>query len=836
MLEAGLAGCLVAYLPGALVFRLPICDRARRAALAAEERVFWAVLISAAWSTLIVIGLAGLESYTFTRLLIVNGVLSGLLVLAGRQGLLYRGEAARPGWRALIPAAIAVFGWWLITPPFEYVMGGKDPGVYMNEGIQIAQRGSLVTRDPVVAAVPAALSDLFHPQQDSEAYYAVRFMGFFIKDPAAGTVIGQFAHGYPASIAVGYGLHGLTGARFAVGAWAVLGWVAVYLMAVRIAGHAAGTAAAVLLVMNVASIWYARYPTAEMPVSALLFGAMLAFTRLVDGDRRFFGFVAGALLGIQLFFRYDAILAIAAFSAAAVLIAAVRARVGWAFPAALVLTGSAGFWYLAVPMAAGTGWYVEFTRNEGGVLLLAAPVVAIAYRWLVRQDRWASLARQLAPAGLVAILLVLAGHAWFLREPVPEVLAIEDVMALRSFSWYVTPAGLLAAMLGLAVLAPARFWQAPAFFLTLAAHAVFFFYKMRIVHEHFWAARRFMPMLLPAALVLAAGGVAWLLAPERLRRWRGAAAPFGWRAASTAAIFVVLTPLGLAVWSASAPVRAHVEYAGLIPQLEHLAANVGDRDLLLVESREADTDLHVLALPLAYIYARNVLVLDSSRPDKRKLEDFLRWAGTTYDRVLFMGGGGSDLLSRHIEAERLSSLRFGVPEYQSVHSAYPAGVHSKEFDITIFELRPALGFTPGPIDIDVGGDDDLNVVNFFAKEQNAEGVRFRWTKQVSRVLLLGVEAGARQVVVWMSSGGRPAPAPPGEVRVSIDGVELGAVTPADEVRPYRFDLPPELAGQAGTRPDPLSLRLEVSVWNPRGLLGAPDSRDLGVIVTRVQVQ
>jgi hypothetical protein len=343
-------------------------------------------------------------------------------------------------------------------------------------------------------------------------------------------------------------------------------------------------------------------------------------------------------------------------------------------------------------------------------------------------------------------------------------------------------------------------------------------------------------MLLPAALVLAAGGVAWLLAPERRSRWRGGVAPLGRRAASAAAVFAVLSPLGVAFWSAAAPVRAHVEYAGLIPQLEQLAAVIGERDLLLVEAREADTDLHVLALPLAYIYARNVLVLDSSQPDKRQLEDFIRWAGTTYDRVLFMGGGGSDLLSKHIEATRLSSRRFGVPEYQSAYNAYPTGVDSKEFDITLFELRPARGFTPGPIDIDVGGEDDLNVANFFAKEQNAEGMRFRWTKQVSRVLLLGVESGAREVIVWMSRGGRPASAPPGEVRVSIDGVELGTVTPADGIQPYGFALPPAIAEQAAAQPDPLRLRLEVPVWNPRELLGAPDSRDLGVIVTRVQVQ
>src|SRR5204862_502162 len=53
----------------------------------------------------------------------------------------------------------------------------------------------------------------------------------------------------------------------------------------------------------------------------------------------------------------------------------------------------------------------------------------------------------------------------------------------------------------------------------------------------------------------------------------------------------------LAVYYARAakPVIEHVEYAGIIPRLEALAARAGDDDLLIVESRDAGSDVHVLA-------------------------------------------------------------------------------------------------------------------------------------------------------------------------------------------------------------------------------------------------
>ena len=86
-------------------------------------------------------------------------------------------------------------------------------------------------------------------------------MGFFIQEPSSGAVVGQFPHLLPASIAIGYGIDGLTGARRAIGAWAVLGIVAVYLAGARWLNRTAAAAAAALLALNVIEVWYGRYRT-----------------------------------------------------------------------------------------------------------------------------------------------------------------------------------------------------------------------------------------------------------------------------------------------------------------------------------------------------------------------------------------------------------------------------------------------------------------------------------------------------------------------------------------------------------------------------------------------
>jgi hypothetical protein len=107
-------------------------------------------------------------------------------------------------------------------------MGGKDPGTYFNEGIQIAQRGTLTVHDPLVAAIPPNLHDLFMPDLGFNTYYGSRFMGFYLVDPDEGAVVGQFPHLFPLWVAIGYGAHGLTGARYVVSLLSVLWIMAVH--------------------------------------------------------------------------------------------------------------------------------------------------------------------------------------------------------------------------------------------------------------------------------------------------------------------------------------------------------------------------------------------------------------------------------------------------------------------------------------------------------------------------------------------------------------------------------------------------------------------------------
>jgi hypothetical protein len=819
---------VIVWLPGAVLFRIPIGNRARRYTLPPEERVFWQVLVSLGAALAAAVGLAWFGRYEFRWLLLIQAGL-GLLPLAlwrGRLRVVER-EGLTPA--AALPILLLIGGWQVFLAPSEYVIAGKDPGTYVGEGVQIAQRGALVIHDEVVSSVPVPLRDLFFPSHETEDYYSIRFMGFFIQDPAAGTVVGQFPHLFPAALAIGYGLDGLTGVRFTTPVLAMLGVLAVYFAGVHLFGRLTGFAAACLLLVNVVQVWFGRYPNAEVLMQVFVFAVILAVMHQQTLEDGWFAVVAGLLLGLLLFLRFDTAFAVAAVFAALILQTLTGKRFPWLLPASLLIPGALVIVYTGAIMDAYAARYLAFVRFmpwwQHAGLVIGLATLAATVRAGRRHPRVRELVVEWTPVLIAVTCCGAALYALYLRQPAGR-LAVHDAHALRTYAaFYVTVPAVLAAILAFALFVRGWFWRAPVFYLVAAAFAGFIFYKIRIVPEHFWAARRLLPVILPSTMLL----VAALAVGGR------SFGPWWFSSSRTALGLIFLLLLGSGYLRASAPVRAHVEYEGLIPRLETLASQFGDEDLVIVESRDAGSDTHVFAMPLAYIYARNVLVLNSARPDKITLAEFVGWASTKYRAIYFVGAGGSDLLSYSYSLEPIASDRFQVPEYESAYNGYPRGPRRKEFEYGIYRFGPAGERRTGPFELDIGRDDNLHVLRFHSSEES-DGRTFRWTGPQSFVSITSVSPGSREVVLIAGDGGRPAAAPAAIIDVFLDGQRLGSAVVKGGFAPHTFVIPPALAARAAAAQNPVELRIVSTTWRPSEVLGSGDGRQLGVMLDRVAVK
>lgn len=828
MIRAALIALVVAYLPGAVVFRLPWSDRAKRAALPAEERLFWHIVISLAWSLAVVLALAALNVYRLDRLLIANGVLIAASVVAARGRLGYHGGAAAPTAALLLPLLLVAIGASRFFPPAEYVIGGKDPGGYINEGVTIAQRGSLVIHEPEVAAIDPAVRTLFFNSHGKLEYFDNRFMGFYLLNPDTGRVVGQFPHLYPASVAIAYDAGGIRAALGITGFWAILGVVAVYLVGARLVGRPAAFATGVLLSLNLIEVWNGRYPNAEVAMQTLFFATFLALARSHQDGDPFFAPVAGVLAALLIFVHFQSLLALAAIGLAvglAWLVDDRRPRLGFLVP--LAIGGVLGWFYWTGPLLP-TLWRAQMLLQTVPVVRIALGLLlgAIALTLALRLRRThAARARAIIPIAATAALLLLAIYAWWLRVPGGRLTDFDAAMFRVFVSVYGLPIGMAAALVGLVLVVPTRFWRDPAFMVTSAAFAVFLFYKLQIVPEHLWLARRFLPTILPSMLLLASAAA---LGTSESR-------PRGFQIARVGLGVILLVVLGQQYRLAAATAASHIEFKGLVEHVDQLAQRLTERDLLIVESRNA-SDAHVLAIPLDYLYGRHVLQLETEIPDKTMFETFLVDAVKRYERVLYLGSGGTDLLSPGIRATPITYVQREAPSYVvTPWNAYRAGIRPYKVNYSLYRLEPGATPAAASFSLDVGFEDDLQVVRFGDKEMT-EGRTFRWTTWRSHVAVRGLTGKERELSLVMHDGGRPAAAPPAAIEVFLGDVALGRIAVGSGFREYTLPVPPQALAAAMAAPG-LQLRIESTTWKPSQFLpNSPDGRDLGVMIDRVEIR
>jgi hypothetical protein len=196
----------------------------------------------------------------------------------------------------LLPAILLLFVF-LVTPPFETIIGVRDAGVYANAGFIMARTGSLTFTDPLVAQIAAdqqspdpSLADAARQAetnvlgvQNAQRFIATRLRaaGFFIDqgDLERGRVVPQGLHLFSAWIGLLAAFFGMHGGLLAPAVTGLLGVWSVALLGRRIAGSWVGLLAALFLALNAVQVWFSRYSTAETTAQFLIFAGLYAFAR-----------------------------------------------------------------------------------------------------------------------------------------------------------------------------------------------------------------------------------------------------------------------------------------------------------------------------------------------------------------------------------------------------------------------------------------------------------------------------------------------------------------------------------------------------------------------------
>jgi hypothetical protein len=442
-------------------------------------------------------------------------------------------------------ALLLVVGAVLFFPGFPYAAKNRDPGVYINHAVAIADQGSTTLDDPV-ADTGAELTF-----EDDEAkivtdagtiaWRKLPYRAFPTEEDDLDHILPDFFHLWPASLATAKDVAGTDGMFNLTPALALVALGLFWLATRRAFGVVAGTVAAGLLVVNELQVWQAKYPTAEAMEQFFYAGALLGVVLAFRTRWRFAALVGGAFVGMGFVARPEGILIV---GIAAVILAFVWAfrplqetptKVGLRDPWTLFALGLLPPLLIGTYQAYGTGSrYValqEGLPNFAGALAgaLALTVVAVALRivlakrgsfwaWFeeIDPDKIARIASGLlfflfAAFMVLAILRPQLSGQTFRVDKDGNSTRGYDELNLERLLIFITPLALAGAVAGLWLAWKER-WDAARWLLVLPGVLVapVLIWEPHIAPDLMWWTRRYVPIVIPTFLVLVGACAAWL--------------------------------------------------------------------------------------------------------------------------------------------------------------------------------------------------------------------------------------------------------------------------------------------------------------------------------------
>lgn len=508
-----LSFCWLAFsfaIPGACIFLL---FSNRKEVLKVDCLTFGAasILLSVLWNCAVTLLFACAGGFSHFGLWLTHFFLISCSVYIIRSGAglhLYNPEI-KMWWLIAILAVAGV----LYARPVAQVIGGRDPGVYINTGINIARTGALITQNKTIPFIPKEQYTKFLAYMYEADKTAPMFLpGFYITDFSTGEITPQFYHLYSAIFALLYPVVGVHGCLYGTPFIALLALTLVFLFLYRHIGSTVAIASTLLMMSGAHQVWYARYPNSEIFVQLCFFGALF-FLSIAKKRHNGLWLLAGITLGMSFFARIDSFLIVGALLTVLFITAANPENCGkkaviFSLTALLLFLVSHGYGYFFSNPYYMSRFGVLFQKKL--VIVCGLPIITFIFMFffLKYMKKFIPIvSNYLRYSIAVGLVLFLFAGATVL-----------SFKTIGWFAWYLSPLILIAGSVGLLMYAMDRrvFVDHGKIIQTLVL-ATFSIYLIaytpdpKIRPDHFWAIRRFTSITLPFFAIFAGYAASYLI-------------------------------------------------------------------------------------------------------------------------------------------------------------------------------------------------------------------------------------------------------------------------------------------------------------------------------------
>jgi hypothetical protein len=572
------------------------------------ETFFFLVLI---WLT--IYGLAGvflgnLGLFKARTLLLTTGLLTLFATTIPRTGLVLSIKTTIPRTGLVVWLALPIMAF-LFFPPFEYLFGGRDPGVYIAVGAGLARKGSLRFYDEQIASLSAEGREFYYRlrgvegnKDGGDSYRKNRqYPGLFVTDFRSGEITPQFYPLYPVLLAAGYSLGGLIGELAVTPFLAILALVAVYLFARHLFSEKVALPTLWLLLISYPILWYSRYPNSEIAAMLFLFGGGWLLNLAFKHNSQGLVLLSALIFEAAILTRVDNLLLIIPLTLVTLGGVTSRARKLLLFFVALGSLGLLGGifqgWFFSRP------YFTHVVLKEGVISLrfvlslLVLPFLLIIFKPM--SGFWKLL------TGYRSVLINLFSLSLFVFVFTLQIIgvlvpSIMDLANLVKLEWYLTPPVVLMGIWGLWRIL-VRQWSRSAlrfFFGYVLFVLIFYLWKARVSLDHPWWVRRFLPVAVPGLIL----GFCWLV-----NEWSDRLSSF--------LRFFILGFVGAIFLLVSFPmIRFNLFQGGI--RFVNEAARVIPQSVIVI----ADDDWGMLATPFYYLFDRQVITLNPDQPPDIRLK------------------------------------------------------------------------------------------------------------------------------------------------------------------------------------------------------------------------
>ena len=777
----------------------------------------------------------------------------GAHLLARRRGagsIVATGAREAPGWVLVAGVAVALHA---LAPPFEARLNTSDTAVYLAAADRLAQSGTLVAVEPLVAEMAAEERRTFFAgslfQHGRAGNYYHRFPGGVqLLDPAQARVSFNFYHLWPAWLALGKATMGSPGLLAVLPLFAAIGFISLYLLGKRLAGRVFGAAAVLLLAFCFPQVYYARMPLSEIPAQALFLSGLYCFLRAMRAtgiEARNLQLLAGALWGALCLARLDgALFLFPALGFCFLLGGELRRSVARWAPFAVVLLACSA---LAVvhQLAVNSYEFPQYLVSRAPLLAANLPAVSL---WIMDREPllvvtwvasaalavaaacgWADRARRVLVGLSVAMVLVLtAGWLFSFLFVADWTKAWSHLQWLAVYLplWMVAVLALGWAMLAAAiVMRPSQRTEHAIILVFTAVPLASFLIAPMVTAYQPWAIRRIVPILLP--MLLTSGLLGWKLGLATLGRRLGVKLDH-------AHVVIAVVAAGYFA-SKSAFLWREPLHENAEAQLQRIASALPKEALVILPDRDAGTQVQ---LDLQYRQERPTLLLPAGVPiDNREgaLTDAYVKRQLAVRPVFALVQESSlvpSALSGGFRLVHAFSEKLSFREIATVGpTQFPGTTRQRSVSYHAFEVKAGTS-AAAPASLNVGAPtEDLPylVRGFHSPEGDPKRPEslYRWTTAEAEMRLPPVRA----VRIHARPQWRPPAAPPLVLTLRVNGRVVAYQTKTQGPNTIVEFTVPEPASTGA-----FSLVIGCEAFTPRGLGLSNDGRELGIPVFRVDLE